>query len=717
MDELSRRVYLLTVTGSMTAVAGCNGEDEESNTTTTNVSNSTQQASTEPSLDVTTGAPTNVEYDSATLHGSFDGTTDPSAVETAFEYRPVGGEWTRVDASDTAEFDTTIDGLDAETEYEFRAVITGTKRVTGLSKQFTTEPNVITYDGGGTTAFQEAIDAAAERPGATIQFEKGQYRFEPTRSYDVDNPPGPHAKVGGLENVTIDGNGATITLAEPRMGGILFVDGASLTVRDLTIDYDPLPFTQGQIESFSPSDRTLVIELDDEYPSLTADRFGQGEVFASLHDQDGSFIDATRAGGLPIKRFQTMEQIDDRRWRLTLTNPSTNNGLEAGKRIAITARDPPGLARPLTFLNIETPRVENVAVHASPSFALLFANCQSPHAEGVEVRPPADSDRLIGSDADGIHVLNSRGGPTIVDCHIERLLDDGIIVSSLMAPVDRVEGNTVHVDPVGVFAPQQSDTLEAMTAEGVRSDPLPSIASITPEYEASDGVSPAKAIEFESSVADRVTQGDYLANAASANSGFVVRNNTVRDNRANSIRISADSGEVVDNELLSSQNQTINVLCDTSGRYAPERWTNDVVIKNNSIRASGKSYLGGNGPAGVFIGHTPAEGIETEGTPNRNIDIVGNSFESLGFRVGDLHDARAITVEENEVAGVNELDYPEGREAFFIGNVDGATFTGNAVAAVSDYVDSFGRRHESDRVELANNTFRLDGGSESVSFR
>jgi len=720
MRDLNRRTYLAAMGSSFAVFAGCNGRsDSETPTATANrETTQTQQSSTttdRPPV-LTTEPPTDVEYNSAVLHGSLDGLDNPSDIETGFEWRSNDSEWNETESAPEREFDAELTGLEPDVEHEYRAVATGSERVQGDLRQFTTERNVLTYDGGGTEAFRDVLREASERPGATIRFEEGHYSFDPLESYDINDPPGPHLQATGLEDITVEGNGSTISFTEPRMGGIHLFDSQDLTIRDLTVDYDPLPFTQGKIVDLADSRREFVFEIDDNHSPLSAEKFAQGDVFASIHDPDGSFIDSTRARGLPIKRFETIDSLGGDRWRLTLSEHSTTQGMTEGLRMAITARDPPGSAQALKFSNIDRPRLEDVTVNASPSFAALFANCRSPHVEGVRVAPPADSNRLIGSDADGLHFLNNRGGPTIRDCHVERLLDDGIIISSLMAPVERVDGDTVQVAPIGVFAPKVGDTIEAMTPRGVRSVELPDITSVSPKFRPSRGIAPVKSIEFESSVADHVEPGDYLANSTTANRGFVVQENTVRDNRANSVRISAGPGEITGNRFLSSQNQTINILCDTSGTYAPERWTNDVVIRENEVRASGKSYLGGGQPAGLLLVHAPGEGIKTEGRPHRNIEVSNNSFEDLGYRVGTLQDAERVTIERNDVTGVNELGYPYGREAFDLRNIDEAVFTRNTVSAASEYLEHFGRRDDVSTLETYKNEFRLDGNTAPATF-
>jgi hypothetical protein len=135
------------------------------------------------------------------------------------------------------------------------------------------------------------------------------------------------------------------------------------------------------------------------------------------------------------------------------------------------------------------------------------------------------------------------------------------------------------------------------------------------------------------------------------------------------------------------------------------------------VRDSGKSYLGGGQPAGVFLVHSPAEGLRPEGRPHRNIEVVNNSFENLGFRAGILANVQNVTIAQNTADGVNELDYSNGREAFLVRNAGGAVFEGNTVAGASEYLDHFGRRRDVDGLQTAQNAFRLDGESQSPSFQ
>ena len=51
-----------------------------------------------------------------------------------------------------------------------------------------------------------------------------------------------------------------------RASTLQISDASHVTIRDLTIDYDPLPFTQGTISSFDRAAREIIVKVDPGYP-------------------------------------------------------------------------------------------------------------------------------------------------------------------------------------------------------------------------------------------------------------------------------------------------------------------------------------------------------------------------------------------------------------------------------------------------------------------
>jgi hypothetical protein len=69
-------------------------------------------------------------------------------------------------------------------------------------------------------------------------------------------------QVSGIE---VHGNGAQL-INTARASTLQISDASHVTIRDLAIDYDPLPFTQGTIASFDRAAREIIVKVDTGYP-------------------------------------------------------------------------------------------------------------------------------------------------------------------------------------------------------------------------------------------------------------------------------------------------------------------------------------------------------------------------------------------------------------------------------------------------------------------
>jgi hypothetical protein len=66
---------------------------------------------------------------------------------------------------------------------------------------------------------------------------------------------------------TFELNGYGARLVNTTLGSALLISGSShVTVRDLSIDYDPLPFTQGTIIAFDHAALQIIVRVDPGYP-------------------------------------------------------------------------------------------------------------------------------------------------------------------------------------------------------------------------------------------------------------------------------------------------------------------------------------------------------------------------------------------------------------------------------------------------------------------
>ncbi len=83
---------------------------------------------------------------------------------------------------------------------------------------------------------QSEIQSAISRGQSSLTLPSGTYR--------VEN----HLMIANAKNFILDGNYSDIIFTS-KAGKILIYNSESITIRNLKIDYDPLPYTQGTITS------------------------------------------------------------------------------------------------------------------------------------------------------------------------------------------------------------------------------------------------------------------------------------------------------------------------------------------------------------------------------------------------------------------------------------------------------------------------------------
>jgi hypothetical protein len=578
----------------------------------------------------------------------------------------------------------------------------GTPRVDG---------DTVVFDGGGGPAFAEALNLLGEEPGRTLRLEPGTYRVG-------RNPPESHPNLHGhfgaidFQDATIDGNGATLIFTDPTQGGFRFYSCDNLTLKNLTVDYDPLPHTQGTIVETADGGRTLTIEIDDGFVSLDHRIFDDATVWATIHDAEtGNFVQETRANGSDVKRFETIERTGEGTYRLTLTEQTPAAGLETGRRLVVNARQGGPC---FEFGDCANPVVENVTVHASTAWTFHLFLCANPVVRGVSIELPEDADRSISSNADGIHFNNCWDGPVAEDCYMERMEDDAVVVDMEMLPIDGiVDERTVSVGYGQTTYVDAGDVMEAISAHGERRGELSPVESV----ETGRGVRldrhPRRPMEitFEEPLPDALTADDYLLNTATANHDYVVRNNEMRNNRARPIRVSSSEG-VIEGNTIDGCNGAAIVLEANSGHQLPKGWVENVTVRNNTIRNAGLVNLAWNNSTGILC--EARTGPAVRGRPNRNVEIVGNDIERTASAGIEVADTDGLTIENNSIADPNRLEFAGQHYGFVLRNDADITVGGNTVTGPSS-LQGFGRQSECENLTVESNELVVDGSQRDAT--
>lgn len=574
----------------------------------------------------------------------------------------------------------------------------------------TSESNTRIFEGGDAEDFAAALDEIAANPGATLEFAPGTYRFEPAREQ-----PGVkwwHFNPPMMEDVTIEGNGAKIIFREPAAGGIKFAGGSDITIRNLTFDYDPVPFTQGVIRDLSEDRQTVEVELDKEYPQLTHDLFnGISTPGGSIHTADGEFIQGIRQRGPLDTYYSDISKIGDRRYVMSVSERSSVVALQEGLKQLFKARRN---IQVLHFYSTDRPTLENVTVHASNGAGFSFSNGKHPVVRNCVIAPPSASDRLIGTNADGIFVQNVESRPVVEDTRLAYVGDSPIVVQDTLAVVAEViDDRTIRIGEWDIFA-QPGDTLRALSQGGERMGTLPPIEAVEYRLDTEIGRGKAETITFESSISDILSKSDLVGSQALACHDFVIKNNTVRNVRGQLIRISASHGVVEGNTLEGAHRNGIEIECDTNDHtFIPKGGVTNVTVRNNDISRPGLNYRAGPSPSGIRVHHNTRDGVSTSGKPNRDITIEGNIISDGAYVGIEVDHAADVRIERNEMQDLNQLPYPEtGNYGVVLNHVETGGVIGNVVRGSEENLSGFGVQRESNNIETSGNELVVDGESQ-----
>lgn len=526
-------------------------------------------------------------------------------------------------------------------------------------------------------AIRQAFEAALQVPPPTeVRFSAGRYLASP-----IEGDEGRTFVLEDARELTIAGEGADQTelvLTDPRAGGFAFMRGREILVRDLAMDHDPLPFTQGKIVAIDRGLNSFDVLLEDRYPVLDAPWFADELIeqarWGFLFDGETREIKANTPDFTFIDRAELVEGRTFRVFPVESEAPKLEHFQVGDLWVQ--------LIRPITignffFWQTEDSGIENVTIYAGQSIAVVGYGALRPFVRDSEIRVKPGTNRLISTNADGWHFQQVRGGPLIENTYIERICDDAIAINNFPAPILAVEEPNVVIasaatmlrrgDRVYIFNPRDGRILQRAT--------ILELEESDDEYR----VVLNKPVSGVTTRQDNAELPDQLMNMSAASSGFVVRNNTFRMHRRHALFIQANEGLIEGNDIRGSQGLGIIVNNEPSWPVGPI--PHEVVIRNNHVENVGNDLWYTRSPYGAAI---KVQGSKFPLQPAdeqliRDIEIVGNTIinpPGTGIFVGSTQDVR---VEGNRIS-ITDRSIPEGFPAIDLHNVSGEVVENNEVS-------------------------------------
>jgi parallel beta-helix repeat protein len=499
-------------------------------------------------------------------------------------------------------------------------------------------------------------------------------------------------------NLTIDGHGASLVFS-PTISPAIDVTAESdgITLRNFSIDYDPLPFTQARITGVLGP--VVQFTTDAGYPSLASlghlDRAYLFDPKTRLWKQGGATLYPVsitpRAGG---------------GWMLL--KPKDIFSVKQGDLVAFAPRHGAAIMIDGLAKNI---KVENVAILASPGMGLMarYTSGATFSKLRVERGPPpagATTGRLLSTNADAFNYGYSRRGPTLEASEFAFQGDDGVNLHGLVMPIVRGGARTDSFiamrpykndvwptramqpgDPVRLLAQDTFAilaTAHLKTIERVDGDPqsMP-FQGTTQLYPLTRATRDTAWTFYRITLSESVpaTPGAFADFPALSAPHFTIRNNHFHDSRGHAIVVGSSDGAVRDNTIERVTQNAITV----GPHYAPwleGGWVDHVVIEGNvvsdvcadlSIIEPG-SWAYGAISVGAELGKATQYPLG-----NRSISITGNAISGCSGPGIYLNAASDIVTKNNRFRQVGErfdlsgMTFPLSAYDIAVGNIHNAT--------------------------------------------
>lgn len=483
----------------------------------------------------------------------------------------------------------------------------------------------------------------------------------PPGRYRVTPKNGAHLRFQNLTNLEIIADGVEMICTETRQA-IVFNQCRNLHLRGLTVDYDPLPMTEGRIVALAPDKRWVEFQIIAGYP--------EDNLVERIEIYDPATGELRRESYYGWGQF---ERIAPGRYRIAKSaNYECRPGVDTEQvgDVLVTSQAFPATAggHAVSLSDCTNMKLEDVTLYASPVFGFLEHRCDGDIYLRCKIdrRPPQDDPvkrgfpRMRSLDADAFHSTEATKGPAIVDCVAKFMGDDAVNIHGRYSMVTASTGAVLRVAAPGRLSIEVGDPVEFLPFEGER--PPDAVATkIEPDVPITAGEKSfveklslhprtkenllAGGVKFYRVTLDRpvaLPMGSLIAAANRMGNGFLVKGCDFGYNRSRGILIKASHGQVINNTITHGWMAGVLV--------SPEFWwfeagsSSDVIITGNKI-------IGCRQPA-IQVVAAGGQGKPLATGAHRDITISSNRIsESVWPNIRVTSTSRLVVLDNQLTAG------------------------------------------------------------------
>lgn len=380
-------------------------------------------------------------------------------------------------------------------------------------------------------------------------------------------------------NILIEGNGAEITIHDPLRGFLTIFKGNNIIVKDLFIDYDPLPFTQGKIVTVDLKNRFFELKIDEGFPSFKT------EVFQKATQLWGMLMDPTIPGKLKdgahnLFGAREFEEVSPNVFRIKINGIELLKQMEVGDSYVHIARSNgravfnTGSSKNITYLNITS--------YSSPAGTYAANNMEEWNVIGCQLR--LKPGRLHSANADSFHVNGGKFGPWIENSLFEGYSDDAVnMKASKRHILEQVSSKELIINQplekeevIRIFNPRQGELIGTFT-----------IVDNKPLGNGKTRITLDKPLEHKLRVGNNKLD-DVAYVDSQSNESFVIKNNTFRNARRYGILIQNSYG-IIERNVFENLSQSAIVI-DNGVDWGEGFIAHNIVINQNIFNNCGYDF-------------------------------------------------------------------------------------------------------------------------------
>ena len=406
-----------------------------------------------------------------------------------------------------------------------------------------------------------------------------------------------------LQNVTIDGSESHFICNENTRA--IDMDGCTnVTLKNFSIDFNPLPFVQGRIEAVG-TDTTRWIDIR-IFEGYDIDRIALNNT--ELFDAHTLDLKKNSSSIYQSYVYDNIEVDEARRMVRVRKKPTASDIFSEtpGDFVVFAAKKPVrALGHTIYTDNSTHCTFENITLYSSPGFAFYEFGCnRTTYRRCNVVRKTDDAGvdfcRLRSGNSDGIDSRGAVWGPRIEGCTIQHNSDDCIAISGRFyivvqetsrkmlvltyLPMDVTAGDSLYVVAKDgtirvnkVLAVTKSATMHI--DKQLYEEALHAFDSINPSL--ADLFRGKSVYEFTLSEITNAQIGEVVYVKRRTGSDFYIANNTLGHTRARGMLIKASHGVIADNRIEGCQLPGISVAPELF--YMEAGYAQDIRIINNDI--------------------------------------------------------------------------------------------------------------------------------------